>query len=124
MGDLNGRPVRLREDRVAGSSGGKGKGNNRNRSTRNYVSEESVPEGTQLYVGNLSYDTTWRDLKDHFNQAGEVVRADVKTSESGRSKGFGIVRFTRPEDADAAISSLGGVELDGRSLEVRPDNKA
>jgi len=128
--DLNGRPVRLREDRVAGSSGGKGEGrgkgnrNNRNRSTRNYVSEESVPEGTQLYVGNLSYDTTWRDLKDHFNQAGEVVRADVKTSESGRSKGFGIVRFTRPEDADAAISSLGGVELDGRSLEVRPDNKA
>jgi RNA recognition motif-containing protein len=72
----------------------------------------------------LSYDTTWRDLKNHFSQAGEIARADVKTSDSGRSKGFGIVRFTRREDAEAAISSLGGVELDGRSLEVRPDHKA
>merc|ERR1712183_41625 len=125
--ELNGRPVRLREDRVGGAGGGggrkKGSRNNRNRG-RNFGSEETVPEGTQLYVGNLSYETTWRDLKDHFKQAGEVVRADVKTSDSGRSKGFGIVRFARREDAEAAIASLGGVELDGRPLEVRQDNKA
>merc|ERR1712021_24363 len=89
--ELNGRPVRLREDR-AGGGGGRGRGSrNRNRGGRNFGNEETVPEGTQLYVGNLSYDTTWRDLKDHFKQVGEVVRADVKSSDSGRSKGFGIV---------------------------------
>merc|ERR1712238_298674 len=127
--DLNGRPVRLREDRVSGTSGGRGGGGKsgragRNRGGRNFGNEESVSEGTQLYVGNLSYDTTWRDLKDHFKQSGEVIRADVKTSDSGRSKGFGIVRFGRREDAESAIASLGGVELDGRPLEVRTDHKA
>mmetsp|Transcript_50161 Transcript_50161/g.55969 ORF Transcript_50161/g.55969 Transcript_50161/m.55969 type:complete len:510 (+) Transcript_50161:213-1742(+) len=137
--DLNGRPVRLREDRVSGTSGGRGGGGGtvggrggggkggrggRNRGGRNFSNEESVSEGTQLYVGNLSYDTTWRDLKDHFKQSGEVIRADVKTSDSGRSKGFGIVRFVRREDAESAIASLGGVELDGRPLEVRTDHKA
>ena len=61
---------------------------------------------------------------DHFKQAGEVVRAVVKSSDNGRSKGFGIARFARPEDAEAAISTLGGVELDGRPLEERPDRKA
>jgi len=141
--DLNGRPVRLREDRVSGTGGGGGRGAGRGGGRgggrgagrggrtrgggRNFSqpdNEDPVPEGTQLYVGNLSYSTTWRDLKNHFSQAGEIVRADVKTSDSGRSKGFGIVRFTRSEDAEAAISSLGGVELDGRSLEVRLDHKA
>lgn len=135
--DLNGRPVRLREDRVAGANvgggggrggGGRGGGRSvRNRGGRSFnqsSNDEPVPEGTQLYVGNLSYDTTWRDLKDHFKQSGEVVRADVKSSDSGRSKGFGIVRYARREDAEAAITSLGGVELDGRALEVRPDHKA
>ena len=64
------------------------------------------------------------DLKDHFKQAGEVVRADVKFSDNGRSKGFGIVRFASPEDAEAAIAKLSGVELDGRPLEVRLDHKS
>lgn len=135
--DLKGRPVRLREDRIGGGSGGGGRSSggkgshggrggrgSRGKSSSHHNSGESVPEGTQLYVGNLSYDTSWRDLKDHFNQIGEVVRADVKTSDNGRSKGFGIVRFARREDAESAISSLGGVELDGRPLEVRLDLKA
>jgi RNA recognition motif-containing protein len=126
--DLKGRPMRLREDKVAstgsrsdrGGRGGQGGGHGGGRG----YSDEPASKGTQLYVGNLSYDTTWGVLKDHFNQAGEVVRADVKSSENGRSKGFGIVRFARPKDAEAAISTLSGVELDGRALEVRPDHKA
>jgi len=127
--DLKGRPVRLREDKVvsAGSRsergpragrGGRGGGGGRG------YSDDPTSKAAQLYVGNLSYDTTWRDLKEHFKQAGEVVRADIKSSDNGRSKGFGIVRFARPEDAEGAISALSGVELDGRSLEVRPDHKA
>lgn len=123
--DLKGRPVRLREDKVAnggnrsdrGSRGGRGGGGKA-------FSDETASKGTQLYVGNLSYDTTWRELKEHFKPIGEVVRADVKLSDNGRSKGFGIVRFARPEDAEDAISKLNDVELDGRPLEVRPDHKA
>lgn len=129
--ELKGRPIRLREDKVAGGGyrsdrgprGGRGARGGRNGGGRGF-SDEPASKGTQLYVGNLSYDTTWQGLKEHFKQAGEVVRADVKTSDNGRSKGFGIVRFANAEDAEAAISSLGGVELDGRPLEVRLDHKA
>lgn len=128
--DLKGRPVRLREDKAgnAGSRGDRGPrggrgGRGGRHGGRGYFVEPAL-KGTQLYVGNLSYDTTWRDLKDHFKQAGEVVRADVKFSDNGRSKGFGIVRFASPEDAEAAIAKLSGVELDGRPLEVRLDHKS
>ena len=129
--DLKGRPIRLKEDKVAsagyrsdrGIRGGRGGRGGRHGGGRGY-SDEPISKGTQLYVGNLSYDTTWQDLKEHFKEAGEVVRADVKSSENGRSKGFGIVRFASPEDAEAAISSLSGIELDGRPLEVRLDHKA
>lgn len=43
----------------------------------------------RLFVSNLSYDTTWRSLKDHFRKAGDVVRADVMEDDRGRSRGFG-----------------------------------
>ena len=33
--------------------------------------------GTRVYVGNLAWETSWQDLKDHFRQAGEVTHADV-----------------------------------------------
>ena len=45
----------------------------------------------KLYVGNLSWDAAWQDLKDHFRTCGNVQRADVITEPNGRSKGFGVV---------------------------------
>lgn len=53
--------------------------------------------------------------------AGEVVRVDVATEPSGRSKGFALVDFADPAGAAAAIGSLADYELDGRPLLVRAD---
>ena len=86
-------------------------------------SSEPVPEGTQLFVGNIPFETNWRELKDHFSTVGEVQRVFVKTSESGRSKGFATVRFAKKEDAEKAINNLNGVDFQGRDLDVRLDNK-
>ena len=47
--------------------------------------------GCRVYVGNLSYETSWQTLKDHFREAGNVVHADVMQEPSGRSKGCGLV---------------------------------
>lgn len=123
--DLKGRQIRLREDRgQPGGRGGGGRGGGRGhyggRGSRSHGGGRghvSAPAGTQLFVGNLSYDTNWRDLKDLFKQCGEVDRADTR-------RGFGTVRFLNKEDAEAAIQKLNGVELDGRALEVRLDSKA
>ena len=40
----------------------------------------------RVYVGNLAWQTSWQDLKDHMRSAGTVVRADVFLDDNGRSK--------------------------------------
>lgn len=80
--------------------------------------------GTKLYVGNLLYEVTDEQLKELFSQAGNVVSASViRYSDSGRSKGFGFVEMSTPEEAQAAIDTLNGQENEGRKLvvsEARP----
>ncbi|MDD5627125.1 MAG: RNA-binding protein [Patescibacteria group bacterium] len=73
----------------------------------------------KLYVGGLSYNTTEETLKDFFSQAGAVESAMIITDKmSGRSKGFGFVEMASDEDAQKAIETLNGQELDGRSLRI------
>ena len=74
---------------------------------------------TKLYVGNLSFQTTSDELRDHFAQAGNVESASVVEDRmTGRSRGFGFVEMSTPEEAKKAISALNGTQLDGRSLTV------
>lgn len=136
--ELNGSPISLREDR-GGSGGGRGgggrgyyrggrggyggrggRGGGRGGGGGGFA---PPAEGTQLFVGNLAFKTTWRELKDHFRQCGDVRRAEVKTNANGSSRGFGIVQFATKTDADEAINRLNGSELQGREIEVREDNR-
>ena len=74
---------------------------------------------TNLYVGNLSYDTTEDTLRALFAEFGEVESARVITDRySGRSKGFGFVEMTAEEDAQKAIEALNGKSVDGREIRV------
>ena len=115
---LHNRPIFIREDREGGGGGG--------RPSRggSAAGASSGGAGCQLFVNNLSYDTNWRDLKDHFRQCGDVERAEVIEGPGGKKRGFGTVRFFKSEDAETAIETLNGVELQGRELEVRLDQKA
>lgn len=78
----------------------------------------------KLYVGSLSYNTTDESLREAFSQSGTVESATVITDRmSGRSKGFGFVEMSTDEEASAAIETLNGKELDGRTIvvnEARP----
>ena len=74
---------------------------------------------TNLYVGNLSYDTTEDALRALFAEFGEVESARVITDRySGRSKGFGFVEMSAAEDAQKAIEALNGKSVDGREIRV------
>lgn len=78
----------------------------------------------RVYVGNLSWRTSWQDLKDHFKEAGNVVYADVlREPGSDRSKGCGIVEFETPEEAARAIRDLHNTVIDGRQVFVREDRE-
>jgi len=77
----------------------------------------------RLYVGNLSYESTWQSLKDHFKNSGNVTRADVQQDNDGRSKGYGFVEFTNPHEAASAYAQLNNSYLDGRQIFVREDRE-
>ena len=73
---------------------------------------------TNIYVGNLSYDTRDDSLATAFEQYGEVISARVVTDrETGRSRGFGFVEMDS-DGGQAAIQAMNGAELDGRALKV------
>jgi len=73
----------------------------------------------KLYVGNLPYTTVDADLETLFSQAGTVKSAQViKDRVSGRSKGFGFVEMSTPEEAQSAIGKFNGQDFNGRALTV------
>lgn len=116
---LKGRQMFVREDKESkeykaatggSSSGGVSSGGS------------SGEGGVAVYFGNLSWDTTWQQLKDFAKGAGGAPgKADIAVGTDGRSRGYGIVRFPGVSDAEAAISRLNGADLGGRPVEVRMD---
>ncbi|MGB5565926.1 MAG: RNA-binding protein [Acidimicrobiia bacterium] len=74
---------------------------------------------SNLYVGNLTFNTTTADLETLFGQHGDVKKAQVISDrDTGRSRGFGFVEMASQEGADSAVSALNGTDLDGRDLTV------
>jgi cold-inducible RNA-binding protein len=70
-----------------------------------------------IYVGNLSFDTSDDDLRDAFSQYGTVTSASVISDrETGRSRGFGFVEMA--DGGDEAIAAMNGTDLQGRTLKV------
>ena len=75
--------------------------------------------GNKLYVGNLAYSIRDDDLQQAFAQFGTVASAKVMMDrDTGRSKGFGFVEMASAEFAQAAITGLNGMSVDGRSIVV------
>jgi RNA-binding proteins (RRM domain) len=72
-----------------------------------------------VFVGNLSYNTSWQNLKDHMRQAGNIDKATILQGPDGKSKGCGIVIYQHPKDAQRAIRQLTDSMLDGRNIFVR-----
>ncbi len=74
---------------------------------------------TNIFVGNLSFQTNQDDLMAAFSQYGNVERVNIVTDrDSGQSRGFAFVEMTERRDAETAISKLNGAELNGRAMNV------
>ena len=72
-----------------------------------------------IYVGNLSFDTTSSDLKDAFGRHGQVGDARVTEDKmTQRSRGFGFVEMASDSEARNAIEALNGTDLQGRTITV------
>lgn len=72
----------------------------------------------KVFIGNVPFQAQDEDLRcwfsDHsISPAGVAI---VKHRVTGKSRGFGFADFDRPEEAEAAVNALNGLELDGRRL--------
>ena len=79
-----------------------------------------------IYVGNLSYDTTEENLRKAFEAFGEVTSSSIiKDQYTGQSKGFAFVEMEDRTKALEAIEKLNGTDMEGRNVKVneaRPRN--
>ncbi|XP_063912450.1 RNA-binding protein squid isoform X2 [Zophobas morio] len=60
----------------------------------------------KLFVGGLSWETTDKELRDHFGQYGEIESINVKTDpNTGRSRGFAFIVFNNAEAIDKVVAA-------------------
>ncbi len=70
-------------------------------------------QGSKLYVGNLNYSVTDKELKELFSNHGEVKEVNII-----EGKGFGFVEMSNQAEAEKAKEELNGYEFKGRTLKV------
>lgn len=88
----------------------------------NDQSTEQV-DPTNLFVSNFSWNGTEEDLREMFSpyvsEGGEIESVKIIVDrETGRSRGFGFVKFSKVEDAEAAMKELNEFEFQGRAIGV------
>ncbi len=72
-----------------------------------------------LFVGNMSFQTTEADLRALFAPFGAVTRVHLAMDrETGRARGFAFVEMPNDAEAAKAIAGLDGKEVGGRNLKV------
>lgn len=84
-----------------------------------HLPKKGENEVKKLFVGNLAFQVTEAELRELFEQAGEIESVNLITDrETGRSRGFAFVEYTTDEAAQEAIQRFNGTELGGRPLRV------
>jgi len=106
----NSSPGDLLTEKQNNHQGASGSGSPEESKTQHH----GVPNANKIFVGNLSFRTSWQNLKDHMKTVGKVGRVNIFEDRNGRSKGCGVVEFDSKEDADKAIKELNESTLDGR----------
>ena len=72
-----------------------------------------------LFVGNMSFQTTESELSELFKAFGQVTRVHIAMDrETGRARGFAFVEMPNDEEAAKAIAGLDGKDVGGRNLKV------
>uniref|UniRef100_A0AAX7SUP0 RRM domain-containing protein n=1 Tax=Astatotilapia calliptera TaxID=8154 RepID=A0AAX7SUP0_ASTCA len=73
----------------------------------------------KLFIGGLSFETNEDSLAAAFGKYGTIEKVDViRDKETGRSRGFGFVKYDNAEDAKDALDAMNGKTLDGRAIRV------
>jgi RNA recognition motif-containing protein len=79
---------------------------------------------SRLYVGNLARETTEVQIRNHFAPVAEPSSVKIVNDRRGRPKGFAYVQLADAEAAEKAMEALRGTQLNGRTLDIVPDESS
>lgn len=72
-----------------------------------------------MYVGNLPFDVTELELREHFSPHGEISEvAIVMDNYTNRPRGFAFVTMKETDGMQTAIRQLDGKPFMGRPLKI------
>lgn len=73
-----------------------------------------------LYVGNLDYKVTEKELLEIFSEFGHVDNVRIiRDKYTRRSKGYGFVEMVHDYEANRAVDNANGLQIEGRKMVVR-----
>ena len=87
--------------------------------------EEELPPNAyeELFVRNIGFNTTQEELADAFQKYGDVEESKICTDkQTGKSKGFGFLKFYEKKSAVAAMNDADNIVVGGRNLQIRYSN--
>ncbi|KAL0491633.1 myelin expression factor [Acrasis kona] len=76
-----------------------------------------------IFLTNLPFNTSWQELKNFSTSCGDVVFARIFKGNDGQSKGYGLVRFEREDQANKAMRTLNNKQIGNRCVNVYPAEK-
>jgi cold-inducible RNA-binding protein len=84
-----------------------------------YKADSDVRDSQKVFVGNLPFEASSKDLINLFSAFGEIIEAMIVPDKNNpqKSKGFGFVTFVKKEEALRALE-LNGKDYNGRALIV------
>ncbi|KAK6537014.1 hypothetical protein TWF281_001218 [Arthrobotrys megalospora] len=81
-------------------------------------------ESRGIFIGNLPYNTHWKDLRTFLSPAGNIVRCDVPRKPNNKGRGYATVLFATSGEAERACEMFNGTMYQGRQIRVRLDTYA
>lgn len=113
--ELDGRFIMVREDREdRDAQRGRGKG----------PSAPVESSGLQVVVHGIPWAYDDDKLRDIFSASTlNISNAEVVYGKDSKSRGYGTVRFSSTEEAQKAIAEYNGIEVEGRSLSLKIDQR-
>ncbi|XP_014225732.1 RNA-binding protein squid isoform X2 [Trichogramma pretiosum] len=109
---------------AAGGGGDATENGQENQEDRSSMDNQDLLNDRKLFVGGLSWETTDKELRDHFSTFGDIESINVKTDPTtGRSRGFAFIVFAKAESLDKAMAHgdhiINGKKVDPKKAKAR-----
>ena len=76
-------------------------------------------EPNKLFIGQLAFEAEEGDIQEKFGRYGEILNIQIiKDNQSGKSKGYGFIKFAETSDAEKVLRTMDGAEICGRKCKL------